>query len=71
MLEIYIKNIADKRQTCEIFKKFILLTLSNYQIDLPEPNEEQDLLGQVSRLRKREEQIPPLEWVNPLGPGVR
>jgi hypothetical protein len=29
---------------------------------------EQDLLGQVSRLRKREEQIPPLEWV---GPGVR
>ncbi len=31
----------------------------------------QDLLGQVSRLRKREEQIPPLEWVNPLGPGVR
>jgi hypothetical protein len=25
----------------------------------------QDLLGQVSRLRKREEQIPPLEWVGP------
>ena len=24
-----------------------------------------DLLGQVSRLRKREEQIPPLEWVGP------
>ena len=28
-------------------------------------NIEQDLLGQVSRLRKREEQIPPLEWVGP------
>ncbi len=26
---------------------------------------EQDLLGQVSRLRKREEQIPPSEWVGP------
>ena len=26
---------------------------------------QQDLLGQVSRLRKREEQIPPLEWVGP------
>jgi hypothetical protein len=25
----------------------------------------QDLLGQVSRLRKREEQIHPLEWVGP------
>jgi hypothetical protein len=46
MLEIYIKNIADKRQTCEIFKKFILLTLSNYQIDLPEPNEEKDRIMQ-------------------------
>jgi hypothetical protein len=30
----------------------------------------QDLLGQVSRLQKREEQIPSLEWVNPVGPGV-
>ena len=28
-------------------------------------NSKQDLLGQVSRLRKREEQIPPLEWVGP------
>jgi hypothetical protein len=46
MLEIYIKNIADKRQTCEIFKKFILLTLSNYQIDLPEQNEEKDRIMQ-------------------------
>ena len=25
----------------------------------------QDLLGQVSRLQKREEQIPPMEWVGP------
>jgi hypothetical protein len=32
---------------------------------------QQDLLGQVSRLRKREEQIPPLEWVGPRGLGVR
>jgi hypothetical protein len=32
---------------------------------------QQDLLGQVSRLRKREEQISRLEWVNPVGPGVR
>ncbi len=31
---------------------------------------EQDLLGQVSRLRKREEQIPPLEWVNPVAQGL-
>jgi hypothetical protein len=39
--------------------------------DKKEKKEKQDLLGQVSRLRKREEQIPPLEWVNPVGPGVR
>ncbi len=27
--------------------------------------DKQDLLGKVSRLRKRKEQIPPLEWVGP------
>jgi hypothetical protein len=39
--------------------------LSEVSVEERKNKLKQDLLGQVSRLRKREEQIPPLEWVGP------